>query len=779
MKKTNNMSIEEFWDKKNSSEKMKKIIFSVSFAVFCVFVAVYMIIMYNRAHSLTYLKFKINPEFVFVVNGNDEVVRFWPLNEDAYELYTEDMFVGKNYNDALTYAIDYAKEKEIIKDGEEKTIAVTVIGEKDSDVKEYEEKVVETIKKKDENLAADVVKPSKEEKEEYTKMEFETVMENKPLCCSTPPRKTCYVKPVITDFNGADRYETAINVSKKMYPNGSKNVVLVNATGIEEAAVPVDGYISTNLAYLLNAPVLLTKPDKIKDSTIDEIKRLGANKVYVLGGGNVVSEDIINTLKNTLRVEVERIFGKNEIITSIEVAKKIDSIKQINAIMLAPSPGFVDASFAGSVSAKENMPILYSEKESLDLNVKSYIGSNKNIKKIYLIGGLFKENVINDLKALGKEVEIISGEDRFKTNAALVNKFYKSFDSIVMVNNNIDLAVASSYSAKMNAPLLYMFDFNLWKLGDDDQTNVFAENKIIKNVYDFMADFSYDGGKISAYTFSKLFNKYLAEYSNYSLGNCEGPRDVLFTNKKAVFYVPHQDDETTYYGQLITVAIDELGADNVHLVLFTDGAASYVNKNGLVTDLLKEQNVTFSKARDREFLAAIKELGVKNYTFVEDLDFIDNRFADQGLTNNISKVKEVMKYYDNLFNHDVTHFGYSYFDDHTDHNTIGKALYDLYLFEGDNLESFADVWLIGKADKIELFDNNKNKMISDNYMKFTDNKNYDKLLKAYSKYKEDLDNGLLGIGYKSAGSVFDNFEKMIEEDKLFTPVHIPWLVKID
>ena len=134
MKKTNNMSIEEFWDKKNSSEKMKKINFSVSFAVFCVFVAVYMIIMYNRAHSLTYLKFKINPEFVSVVNGNDEVVRFWPLNEDAYELYTEDMFIGKNYNDALAYAIDYAKEKEIIKDGEEKTIAVTVIGERDSDV---------------------------------------------------------------------------------------------------------------------------------------------------------------------------------------------------------------------------------------------------------------------------------------------------------------------------------------------------------------------------------------------------------------------------------------------------------------------------------------------------------------------------------------------------------------------------------------------------------------------------------------------------------------------
>ena len=65
-------------------------------------------------------------------------------------------------------------------------------------------------------------------------------------------------------------------------------------------------------------------------------------------------------------------------------------------------------------------------------------------------------------------------------------------------------------------------------------------------------------------------------------------------------------------------------------------------------------------------------------------------------------------------------------------------------------------------------------MIYDNYMKFIDNKNYDKLLKASSKYKEDLNNGLIGIGYKSVGSVFDNFEKMIEEDKLFTPVHIPW-----
>ena len=252
MKKSDNMSIEEFWSKKQSGERVKKIIYTCSFIFFSLFVTIYMVDMYNRAHSLTYLKFKINPEFIFVVNGNDEVLRFWPLNEDAYELFTDEMFVGKNYDDALAYAIDYAKEKDVIKEDEEKTIAVTVIGEKDDEIKKYEEKVVETIKKKDEKLIADVVKPSNEEKEEYVKIDFNTAMEKKPEPIQIP-RESCYVKPYINEFNGADRYETAINVSKSLYSKkGSKSVVLVNATEL------VDGYISINLAYALDAPILLT-----------------------------------------------------------------------------------------------------------------------------------------------------------------------------------------------------------------------------------------------------------------------------------------------------------------------------------------------------------------------------------------------------------------------------------------------------------------------------------------------------------------------------------------
>ncbi len=72
---------------------------------------------------------------------------------------------------------------------------------------------------------------------------------------------------------GKNRYETAIEVSKKGWPNGATNAVLVNDTSI------VDALSATPFAKAKDAPILLTKKDTLNEETKQQLKTLGVKNV--------------------------------------------------------------------------------------------------------------------------------------------------------------------------------------------------------------------------------------------------------------------------------------------------------------------------------------------------------------------------------------------------------------------------------------------------------------------------------------------------------------------
>jgi hypothetical protein len=90
---------------------------------------------------------------------------------------------------------------------------------------------------------------------------------------------------------GEDRYETAVQISNYAYPEGSKNVVLASDTQFPDALS------GAPLAQKLQAPILLTKKDGLPGSVKDEIERLGAKKVTILGGKNAISPLVESQLK--------------------------------------------------------------------------------------------------------------------------------------------------------------------------------------------------------------------------------------------------------------------------------------------------------------------------------------------------------------------------------------------------------------------------------------------------------------------------------------------------
>ncbi|HBI55793.1 MAG TPA: hypothetical protein DDY38_03070, partial [Firmicutes bacterium] len=70
---------------------------------------------------------------------------------------------------------------------------------------------------------------------------------------------------------------------KQGWPDGAQTVVLARGDDYADALAGVP------LAYQLNAPILLTHTNRLITSTKDEIIRLGANKVIILGGTGAVS----------------------------------------------------------------------------------------------------------------------------------------------------------------------------------------------------------------------------------------------------------------------------------------------------------------------------------------------------------------------------------------------------------------------------------------------------------------------------------------------------------
>ena len=91
----------------------------------------------------------------------------------------------------------------------------------------------------------------------------------------------CNEKSIIA---GEDRFETAIEISKSW--KTSQEAILVNSTAES------DLLCATVLASQIDCPILLTDKNNINEPTSNEIKRLNINKLYLIGGKDVIYETI-------------------------------------------------------------------------------------------------------------------------------------------------------------------------------------------------------------------------------------------------------------------------------------------------------------------------------------------------------------------------------------------------------------------------------------------------------------------------------------------------------
>ena len=100
---------------------------------------------------------------------------------------------------------------------------------------------------------------------------------------------TSQLPTVVETMKGSTRYETAIDIANKQFPN-AKSVFVANGQEWADALViaPVGG--------LLDMPILLTKANEAPKTLVDYIRENNIEKITAIGGRTMVSEKVLSDL---------------------------------------------------------------------------------------------------------------------------------------------------------------------------------------------------------------------------------------------------------------------------------------------------------------------------------------------------------------------------------------------------------------------------------------------------------------------------------------------------
>lgn len=244
---------------------------------------------------------------------------------------------------------------------------------------------------------------------------------------------------------GSNRFKTASAISQEMYQS-TDTVILVSSSNFPDALA------AGPLSVSLSAPILLTDKDVLSEYTMDEIQRLGAKKVIIMGGELAISSKIDEVLKSQMIV-TERISGSNRYKTSIAAAEKLGSS---SSIILTNGENFADALTAGSYAAQNNIPIILTKSDAIPAEVLNFI--NDSVNEVIVMGGelAIKESSLKPLINENRTITRIAGGNRYVTGIEMASKYYDGSELAIIASgtNFVDALSAVPYAAVLDAPIM-------------------------------------------------------------------------------------------------------------------------------------------------------------------------------------------------------------------------------------------------------------------------------------------------------------------------------------
>lgn len=251
-------------------------------------------------------------------------------------------------------------------------------------------------------------------------------------------------------LGGSNRFGTAAAVSQAGWQE-AETVVLARGDDYADALAGVP------LASALDAPILLTNSAKLPDLTRQELIRLQAKKVILLGGSGAISLAVEAELAQELGLEVERLKGSNRYATAAAIARRLGTITSFDTAILAYGNNFPDALAAAPYAAALGMPILLTQTKQLPQDTALAL-TELGITQTIVAGGTgVVSNAVYNQLPLPLRLE---GQTRYYTAVALAHYFQPQSQRLYLATGR-DFADAISgavLAARDDAALLLVGD---------------------------------------------------------------------------------------------------------------------------------------------------------------------------------------------------------------------------------------------------------------------------------------------------------------------------------
>ncbi|GAB3126734.1 cell wall-binding repeat-containing protein [Glaciibacter psychrotolerans] len=253
--------------------------------------------------------------------------------------------------------------------------------------------------------------------------------------------------PAATRLAGADRFDTAVAISKGSYPSSGVPVVYVT-TGAEFP----DALSAAPAAAAQGGPLLLTQAGDLPAAVKAEIARLKPKKIVVVGGEAAVSTVVQAELETI--APVTRVFGEDRYATSRAIAAQ--AFPTATKAYIATGANFPDALSAGAAAGVAKIPVLLvnGAESTLDAPTGAALAATSTVM---ISGGpvAVSAGIQTALLSSGKSVTRFAGTDRNQTSVLINRASFSTAKTAYLATgwSFPDALAGAAAAAKAKSPL--------------------------------------------------------------------------------------------------------------------------------------------------------------------------------------------------------------------------------------------------------------------------------------------------------------------------------------
>ena len=225
---------------------------------------------------------------------------------------------------------------------------------------------------------------------------------------------------------GQDRYETAVRIAEAYVAETASVDSMIVASGVAFA----DALSAAPLASILNAPVLLTPPDRLPGAVHNFVLQHGITRAVIVGDAVSVTEGVEAELAGLTGSQPERISGADRDETNIRVAERVARAGIGDycggggrTALLATRDVFADALAISPLAYHGRHPVLLSDSQELASGTRAFL-ADADIEQVIVAGGpaAVSPTVVDALERLGIATRRWWGQDRYATAARVAQE---------------------------------------------------------------------------------------------------------------------------------------------------------------------------------------------------------------------------------------------------------------------------------------------------------------------------------------------------------------------